>query len=64
LRILGFPSNDFGSRNPDRLSDRRLLKNYGVEFDVFKITVLGNGQSPLYKTDLHSGIHRKHLLEF
>ena len=53
LRILGFPSNDFGAQEPG--SDSQIAdfckKNYGVEFDMFsKITVLGNGQAPLYKT--------------
>ena len=53
LRILGFPSNDFGAQEPG--SDSQIAdfckKNYGVEFDMFsKITVLGTGQAPLYKT--------------
>ena len=53
LRILGFPSNDFGAQEPG--SDSQIAdfckKNYGVEFDMFsKITVLGSGQAPLYKT--------------
>jgi glutathione peroxidase len=53
LRILGFPSNDFGAQEPG--TDSQIAdfckKNYGVEFDMFsKITVLGSGQSPLYKT--------------
>jgi glutathione peroxidase len=52
LRILGFPSNDFGSQEPG--TDSQIAdfckKNYGVEFDMFsKVTVLGNGQAPLYK---------------
>jgi len=53
LRILGFPSNDFGAQEPG--TDSQIAdfckKNYGVEFDMFsKITVLGSGQAPLYKT--------------
>ena len=53
LRILGFPSNDFGSQEPG--TDSQIAdfckKNYGVEFDMFsKITVLGSGQASLYKT--------------
>ena len=53
LRILGFPSNDFGAQEPG--TDSQIAdfckKNYGVEFDMFsKITVLGAGQAPLYKT--------------
>jgi glutathione peroxidase len=53
LRILGFPSNDFGAQEPG--SDTQIAdfckKNYGVEFDMFsKIAVLGNGQAPLYRT--------------
>jgi len=53
LRILGFPSNDFGAQEPG--TDSQIAdfckKNYGVEFDMFsKITVLGSGQASLYKT--------------
>jgi len=53
LRILGFPSNDFGGQEPGTNSEIAdfCKKNYGVEFDMFsKITVVGSGQSPLYKT--------------
>jgi len=53
LRILGFPSNDFGAQEPGSNSQIAdfCKKNYGVEFDMFsKITVLGSGQAPLYKT--------------
>ena len=53
LRILGFPSNDFGAQEPGtnaQIADF-CKKNYGVEFDMFsKITVVGSGQAPLYKT--------------
>jgi glutathione peroxidase len=53
LRILGFPSNDFGAQEPG--SNAQIAdfckKNYGVEFDMFsKITVAGTGQAPLYRT--------------
>jgi len=53
LRILGFPSNDFGGQEPGTNSEiaEFCKKNYGVEFDMFsKITVVGGGQAPLYKT--------------
>lgn len=53
LKILGFPSNDFGGQEPGTNSEIAdfCKKNYGVEFDLFsKITVLGLGQAPLYKT--------------
>jgi len=53
LRILGFPSNDFGAQEPGSNVEisEFCKKNYGVEFDMFsKITVLGPGQSPLYRT--------------
>ena len=53
LCILGFPSNDFGAQEPGSNSEIAdfCKKNYGVEFDMFsKITVLGTGQTPLYKT--------------
>ena len=53
LRILGFPSNDFGAQEPG--TDAQIAdfcaKNYGVEFDLFsKIKVLGSDKAPLYKT--------------
>src|SRR5262245_41220525 len=53
LRILGFPSNDFGGQEPGTNSEiaEFCKKNYGVEFDMFsKITVVGGSQAPLYKT--------------
>ena len=53
LRILGFPSNDFGAQEPGTNTEIAdfCKKNYGVEFDMFsKITVLGSGKAPLYKT--------------
>jgi glutathione peroxidase len=53
LRILGFPSNDFGAQEPGSNAEIATFckSNYGVEFDMFsKITVLGRDQAPLYKT--------------
>jgi glutathione peroxidase len=53
LRILGFPSNDFGAQEPGSNAEIAdfCKKNYGVEFDMFsKITVLGGSKAPLYKT--------------
>jgi glutathione peroxidase len=53
LRVLGFPSNDFGAQEPGSNAQIQdfCKKNYGVEFDMFsKITVLGNNKAPLYKT--------------
>src|SRR5215813_8134234 len=52
LRILGFPSNDFGAQEPGSNSQiaQFCKQNYGVEFDMFsKIVVKGAGQAPLYK---------------
>ena len=52
LRVLGFPSNDFGSQEPGSNGEIQEFckKNYGVEFDMFsKIKVLGNDKAPLYK---------------
>lgn len=52
LRILGFPSNDFGEQEPGTNSEisQFCKQNYGVEFDMFsKIVVRGQGQAPLYK---------------
>ena len=52
LRILGFPSNDFGAQEPgtDAEIAQFCQKNYGVKFDMFsKIAVLGARKAPLYK---------------
>ncbi len=52
LRILGFPSNDFGAQEPGSNSQiaQFCQQNYGVKFDMFsKITVVGSAQHPLYK---------------
>ncbi len=52
LRVLGFPSNDFGAQEPGTNAEIALFcrSNYGVEFDMFsKIVVRGRGQAPLYK---------------
>jgi glutathione peroxidase len=52
LRLLGFPSNDFGQQEPGTNSEIAdfCKKNYGVQFDMFsKISVVGNSKAPLYK---------------
>jgi glutathione peroxidase len=52
LRLLGFPSNDFGQQEPGTNSEIAdfCKKNYGVEFDMFsKISVVGKSKAPLYK---------------
>jgi glutathione peroxidase len=52
LRILGFPSNDFGEQEPGTNSEiaQFCKQNYGVQFDMFsKIVVRGSGQAPLYR---------------
>ena len=52
LRILGFPSNDFGAQEPGSNAQiaQFCQQNYGVKFDMFsKITVVGRAQHPLYK---------------
>jgi glutathione peroxidase len=52
LRILGFPSNDFGAQEPGTNAEIAdfCQKNYGVKFDMFsKIEVLGPKKAPLYK---------------
>jgi glutathione peroxidase len=52
LRLLGFPSNDFGHQEPgtnQEIADF-CKKNYGVQFDMFsKIDVVGNTKAPLYQ---------------
>jgi len=52
LRLLGFPSNDFGQHEPGSNAEIAdfCKKNYGVEFDMFsKIDVVGSKKAPLYK---------------
>jgi glutathione peroxidase len=52
LRLLGFPSNDFGQQEPGTNSEIAdfCKKNYGVEFDMFsKISVVGTSKAPLYR---------------
>src|SRR5215475_3711752 len=52
LRILGFPSNDFGQQEPGSNAEIAdfCQKNYGVQFDMFsKIGVLGSAKAPLYQ---------------
>jgi glutathione peroxidase len=52
LRLLGFPSNDFGQQEPGTNAEIAdfCKKNYGVEFDMFsKVNVLGNAKAPLYR---------------
>ena len=52
LRLLGFPSNDFGQQEPGTNSEIAdfCKKNYGVEFDMFsKISVVGKSKAPLYR---------------
>jgi glutathione peroxidase len=52
LRLLGFPSNDFGQQEPGSNAEIAdfCQKNYGVQFDMFsKIDVLGSTKAPLYK---------------
>jgi glutathione peroxidase len=51
LRILGFPSNDFGSQEPGTEEDIKKFctTNYGVTFDMFsKVAVKGDAKAPLY----------------
>ena len=51
LRILGFPSNDFGAQEPGSNSEivQFCTKNYGVTFDLFdKVHAKGSEQHPLY----------------
>ena len=53
LRLLGFPSNNFGQQEPGSNAEIAdfCKKNYGVQFDMFsKIVVKGADKAPLYKT--------------
>lgn len=52
LKILGFPSNDFGGQEPGSESDIKQFCSltYGVTFPMFsKVTVKGDGKNDLYK---------------
>lgn len=51
LRILAFPSNQFGNQEPGTDEDIiEFVKKYGVTFDMFhKINVNGANAIPLYK---------------
>jgi glutathione peroxidase len=51
LRILGFPSNDFGGQEPGTMEEiEQFCKlNYGVSFDLFeKLHAIGEEIHPLY----------------
>ena len=50
LRILAFPSNQFGSQEPgDEAQIKDFVKRYNVSFDMFsKIDVNGASEHPLY----------------
>lgn len=52
LRVLGFPSNDFGAQEPGTDAEIKAFctSNYGVTFDMFsKITVKGPNKHPFYQ---------------
>ena len=51
LRVLGFPSNDYGGQEPG--SNEEIVafcqRNYGVSFEIFdKVHAKGPEQAPLY----------------
>jgi glutathione peroxidase len=51
LRVLGFPSNDFGGQEPGTMAEiQEFCKlNYGVSFDLFaKLHATGEEIHPLY----------------
>ncbi|MBN3309731.1 GPX4 peroxidase, partial [Amia calva] len=51
LRILGFPSNQFGKQEPGTEAQiKEFAKSYNAEFDLFsKIDVNGENAHPLWK---------------
>ncbi|HEY9898765.1 MAG TPA: glutathione peroxidase [Pantanalinema sp.] len=52
LKVLGFPSNDFGAQEPgsNEQIGQFCSANYGVGFDMFaKLPVKGEAQAPLYQ---------------
>lgn len=51
LRILAFPSNDFGEQEPGSMEEIKQFcaTNYGVTFELFnKVHAKGDSQHPLY----------------
>lgn len=51
LRVLGFPSNDFGGQEPGSEAEIKEFcsSKFGVKFDMFsKVVVKGDGKAPLY----------------
>ena len=51
LKVLGFPSNNFGAQEPGSNEDIKAFctKNYGVTFDMFaKVSVMGEPMEPLF----------------
>jgi glutathione peroxidase len=52
LRVLAFPSNDFGSQEPGSNEDiaKFVTDEFGVQFSMFsKLATKGGGQAELYK---------------
>lgn len=52
LRVLGFPSNDFGGQEPGTIEEIQQFcsTQYGVTFPIFdKVHAKGPDQSPLYE---------------
>jgi glutathione peroxidase len=52
LRVLGFPSNDFGGQEPGTIEEIQAFctRNFGVTFDLFdKVAIKGEGKHPLYQ---------------
>ena len=53
LRVLGFPSDDFGGQEPGSEAEIKAFcqRNYGVSFDLFaKLHAKGEAIAPLYRT--------------
>ncbi|MBD2088411.1 glutathione peroxidase [Microcoleus sp. FACHB-1515] len=51
LRILAFPSNDFGAQEPGTIAEIQAFcdRNYGVTFEIFdKVRAKGSQKHPLY----------------
>ena len=62
LRILAFPSNDFGAQEPGADEEIRAFcqKNYQITFDLFsKISVLGSEKSHLYQYLYDAGLNHQ-----
>jgi glutathione peroxidase len=64
LKIIGFPSNDFGGQEPGTDSEiaEFCKNNYGVSFDMMsKISVKGKSKNPIYQFLLSNAPNKEEI---